>query len=57
MGSGVLYVRNGRKFVVFTKHQLGKDMHPSQVMIRLGPMTAARLNGGARFVQFPTREF
>lgn len=57
MGCGFLYLRKGRKLVVFTRHQLGKDKHPSQVMIRLGPVTAARLNGGARFFQFPALEY
>ena len=57
MGSGVLYKRNGRKFVVFARHQLQKWIHPSEVMVRLGSVTAARLNGGARFVHFPKLEF
>jgi hypothetical protein len=57
MGSGILYARNGRKISVFTRHQLGKHTHPSQIMVRMGPDTSACLNGGARFVQFPFLEF
>lgn len=57
MGSGILYARKGRNFVVFTKHQLQKWIRPSDVVVRLGGAATARLNHGARFLHFADVEF
>lgn len=52
MGSGVLYTYRGRQFCVFTRHQLGRDILPSQLYVRLTPGSHA-LHGGARFIKSP----
>jgi hypothetical protein len=53
-GTGVLYAYGGRQFCVFTRHQLGKDIRPSQVVLRLTPREGSFYSGG-RFVEFPRR--
>jgi hypothetical protein len=51
-GSGVLYAYGGRQFCVFTRHQLGRDACPSQVVLRLTRREDSFYSGG-RFVEFP----
>ena len=41
----------GRQFCVFTRHQLGRDAHPSQVVLRLTGKERSFYSGG-RFVEY-----
>jgi hypothetical protein len=50
-GTGVLYAYGGRQFCVFTRHQLGRDAHPSQVVLRLTGKERSFYSGG-RFVEY-----
>ena len=50
-GTTFLYRVFGRRFCIFTRHQLGTDSDASRVFIRLTD-DGRKLNGGARFVYF-----
>jgi hypothetical protein len=50
-GSAFLYSYRARLFCVFTRHQLGRDLHASQICIRL-TSDFTLVHSGARFIAF-----
>jgi hypothetical protein len=52
-GSGVLYRFSGRRFCIFTRHQLrSANVHPAMVMLRLTE-SERRFFSGGRYIEFP----